>query len=148
MTNKTIFLNRYVGGTGCKPGRLMVVGVGGEVLFECVTMERPWRDNKPFKSCIPTGTYAVGRHQSPKFGACLKVHDVPDRTDILFHAGNFPEDTTGCILPGSKLQYFTTDQPGGRLGVYGSRTALKRLMKAVGDGAALQIVQTNEYLRY
>lgn len=28
------------------------------------------------------------------------VVDVPDRTDILIHPGNFPSDTLGCILVG------------------------------------------------
>jgi hypothetical protein len=68
--------------------------------FECKTLELPWKDNKKQNSCIPVGTYKVIKHNSPNFGKCFKVLEVPGREDILFHKGNFNKDTKGCILVG------------------------------------------------
>ena len=72
------------------------------------TMEPPWRNNRRSRSCIPEGDYVVVPHISPRFGNCLLVTDVPDRSHILFHTGNVGGDvekgltshTAGCILPG------------------------------------------------
>lgn len=66
----------------------------------CVTLERPWRDNRRNVSCIPSGTYVCKRIISPKFGETFEVTDVVDRSHILFHKGNLAEDTHGCIIVG------------------------------------------------
>ena len=47
-----------------------------------ITLENPWRNNEPFVSCIPVGTYAFNRHLSPKFGETFIVEGVPERTNI------------------------------------------------------------------
>ena len=66
--------------------------------------ERPWRGNKKEVSCIPTGSYTCKSYTSKRFGKTFEVTDVPDRTYILFHVGNFPEkDSHGCLLVGSSL---------------------------------------------
>lgn len=63
-------------------------------------LELPWKANQKQISCIPEGTYNIVPHKSPKFGHCLLVKDVPDRSNILIHAGNTTKDTKGCLLPG------------------------------------------------
>ena len=66
--------------------------------------ERPWRGNKKEISCIPSGTYTCKRYVSKRFGETFEVTEVPNRTYILFHVGNFPEkDSHGCLLVGSSL---------------------------------------------
>ena len=61
--------------------------------------ERPWRGNKKEISCIPSGTYTCKRYVSKRFGETFEVTEVPNRTYILFHVGNFPEkDSHGCLL--------------------------------------------------
>jgi len=35
---------------------------------------------------------------SPRYGDVFKIMNVPDRTDVLFHAGNFVRHTEACIL--------------------------------------------------
>jgi hypothetical protein len=66
--------------------------------------ERPWRGNKKEISCIPSGTYTCKRYISKRFGETFEVTEVPNRTYILFHVGNFPEkDSHGCLLVGSSL---------------------------------------------
>ena len=72
------------------------------------TGELPWRNNERGNSCIPAGVYQVQMHTSPRFGRCYEVKDVPERTDILLHHGNwcgddllgFRTNVDGCILLG------------------------------------------------
>jgi hypothetical protein len=72
--------------------------------LELWTIERPWINNVPFKSCIPTGQYKVRRTNSPRFGPDIwQVQDVPDRTHILFHVANTSADVVGCIGCGISL---------------------------------------------
>ena len=72
--------------------------------LELWTIERPWLNNIPFKSCIPTGQYKVRRTNSPRFGPdTWQVQDVPDRTHILFHVANTSADVVGCIGCGISL---------------------------------------------
>jgi hypothetical protein len=57
--------------------------------------------NVPDKCCIPAGTYSVAPYDSPKRGYRVPlVENVPSRTEIEIHIGNFPHDTDGCILIG------------------------------------------------
>lgn len=67
----------------------------------CVTLERPDLGNQHDISCIPAGTYTAHRFKSPKRGYdVFKLLNVPDRTDIEIHIGNFESNTDGCILLG------------------------------------------------
>ena len=81
----------------------------GAVPF-AVTMELPWTDNTPNESCIPSGRYICRRIRSPKFGDTFEVTRVPNRTAILWHAGNTLEDTRGCIMVGEEFSG-TYDHP-------------------------------------
>jgi len=70
----------------------------------CDTLENPYINNERNISCIPEGVYPV-RLRLPRESATrnyvhLLVQEVPDRDWILFHRGNFPKDTSGCILVG------------------------------------------------
>lgn len=115
----------------------------GEVTCALWTLELPWRENRRRESCIWPGPadgptwYQVVHHVSPRFGHVLKVQNVPNRTHILFHAGNFMRDTMGCILPGKRMTDFNGDSI---LDVTGSRQALNQLREAVPEeGAKLYI---------
>ena len=68
--------------------------------IELSTLENPWEDNEPYISCIPAGEYHCERVNSPRFGNTFQILEVPDRTHILFHWGNYEKDTLGCILLG------------------------------------------------
>ncbi len=74
----------------------------GRVPF-VLTLEQPWKDNQQNISCIPPGRYTCQSIRSPKFGATYEVMNVPGRTHILFHRGNYVEDTQGCILIGDTM---------------------------------------------
>lgn len=70
----------------------------------CETLENPWMDNQRNISCIPEGEYPVRlrlpRESGTRDYLHLLVQEVPNRDWILFHRGNFPKDTSGCILVG------------------------------------------------
>ena len=93
------------------------------------TGELPWHGNQRGISCIPVGIYPVFVRISPRFGKCYEVHDVPGRSDILLHSGNycgdcelgFKSDVEGCILYGSKRGELSGQQV-----VLSSRTAHDR----------------------
>ena len=111
-------------------------------------MEPPWRDNRRNRSCIPADAYEVVPHISPKFKRCLLVTNVPDRSHILFHAGNVGGDvergwhthTAGCLLPGLRRGRIEVR---GRIqeAVVSSRTAFRHLMTwAAGRPFTMEIV--------
>ena len=76
---------------GC-PGILVI----DEELF-CLTLEPDSNDPERFQ--IPIGYYTCKRFWGKKFGETFEIV-VKDHSAILLHAGNFEEDTTGCVLLG------------------------------------------------
>ena len=75
----------------------------------CCTLELPWKQNKSRISCIPTGLYKTVVYQSPTKGKVWLLKDVPGRSMIEIHIGNFPKDILGCIAVGDS---FFRDRPG------------------------------------
>jgi len=59
--------------------------------------------NKTSKSSIPAQQYDCLRYSSDRYPDTFQVMNVPDRHKILFHAGNFAENTEGCILLARKF---------------------------------------------
>lgn len=87
--------------------------------LEIFTTERPWvpgenKGGKPFKSCVPDGTYNLIPFErsngdqvlallNPALGVHLYKGDGLGRYAILIHAGNWVTDVVGCIAPGRSL---------------------------------------------
>lgn len=100
--------------------------------FKCYTLELPDLNNDGIegnevrKSCIPDGTYPVKAHTSPKFGRTFWIKEVPGRTAILIHAGNFHRHTLGCVLVGSDHKDVNDD---GYLDVVNSKKTMEQLIK-------------------
>lgn len=105
-----------------------------------VTLERPWKENKPFESCSPGNVYIVKRYISekyPKEKLAWEVQDVTGRTRMLWHSGNKVENSKGCTLPGLKFV-----KPNGIPEVRDSRIALKLLAQITNEeDFALEIVR-------
>lgn len=84
-------------------GRIVAPG------FSCRCIEPPWKGNQPEVSCIPEGVYLVAWVKSPKYGWVYSVQNVPARTVIRQHPGNWAGDASkgfrtnslGCQLFGA-----------------------------------------------
>lgn len=85
-------------------------GTFGILWFEgkplCLTLERPWDNNRPKTSCIPPGLYHCIPHSGAKFKHVWELQDVPGRSAILIHAGNTIADIEGCLLIGRYISQF------------------------------------------
>jgi hypothetical protein len=58
----------------------------------------------PGHPCIPAGIYRVVLSLSPHLGyVCPEVLNVPGRTAIRWHIGNYPEDVLGCCVVGTEV---------------------------------------------
>ena len=79
----------------------------------------------PGHTAIPEGSYPVVISYSPRFKRWLPLLlSVPNFEGIRIHAGNYPDDTQGCILVGENKY------PGM---VVNSRIWLGRLMKRITE---------------
>lgn len=112
------------------------------------TGELPWRNNERGQSCIPAGLYQVFMRTSPRFGRCYEIQDVPGRTHILLHNGNwcgddvlgFKTHVDGCVLVGLSRGVLS-----GQRAVFASRRARHRLEAEMG-GAPFELEIVEEYL--
>ena len=72
------------------------------------TMERPWLNNQPHVSCVPTGRYLLELVPSPlvtritkgKHKFAFRLINVSGRSHILIHPANKALELQGCIAPG------------------------------------------------
>jgi hypothetical protein len=108
--------------------------VDGE--FECFILEDAVRPVKiPGQTAIPRGRYGIQISWSPRFGRPLPLLEhVPNYSGVRIHPGNYPSDTEGCLLPGTRHD--------GKA-VYESRVAFENLYikitKAIDDGQEVWI---------
>ena len=109
-------------------GRLRLYDARGGVRFDGWALEQPWRGNRRGVSSIPCGLYDLAHRYTARRGRHLLVLGTAPRTYILLHAGNWPRDTQGCILPGLRR----SDLDGNRVAeVASSRAALGRIVAAL-----------------
>lgn len=115
------------------------------MVFECKTLELPWKNNERRVSCIlpdpddpSTKIYVLKRtNQSPSFKyPHLDILDTPDRTAVKIHAGNYHTQILGCVLVGESLVDMNND---GELDVTSSRKTLDKIMALVPEFSELQI---------
>jgi hypothetical protein len=114
----------------------------GELLIDgvefCKTLELKWLDNTRSKSCIPEGKYTVIKrlaHEKRKYNH-FHVLNVPNRSYILIHTGNYSSQILGCILVGNKHIDMNKD---GLLDVANSTITLQRLYDLMPDSFELTI---------
>ena len=108
--------------------------------FHCFTVERPWLDNKPFESCIPEGAYLANRitYSTKTRGMdTFELQDVPDRTSIQIHHGNFPRNYQGCIGIGQSPLVI-----GGELGCPQSFDTFKSFILSLSGIVQINVVIT------
>lgn len=83
---------------------------GGDVI--CVTLEHAYKDRDSFSPKLAPGTYACkkGTHKLSNLNPfeAFEIQNVPrfqgaPVSGILFHKGNYNNDSEGCVLLGSKI---------------------------------------------
>ena len=92
--------------------------------FSCKTLERPYKNNQSMISAIPKGTYIVKWTFSPKLlRYTYQVMDVPSRSGIRIHKGNYFFDIEGCILLGTGYGDLNKD---GQVDIINSTITIKK----------------------
>lgn len=108
---------------------------------EFFTCEKPWRNNEAYKSCIPVGVYYLEQRHSPvvrrtsggQYAEGWEVTNVPGRSYIMIHVGNWPSDVEGCIAVGKGFGIIQNKQGQWSNAVLDSRTAFKEMMEKMDE---------------
>jgi hypothetical protein len=87
----------------CTLGRLVLGS------FQCFTLELPWLNNANDISCIPEGFYKAFKRNSPTNGFVIELKDVPNRSYVQIHKGNYTRNVKGCILVGDGIKFLDSD---------------------------------------
>lgn len=117
----------------CTVGRLSYAD------FRCLTLELPWEDNAQNISCIPEGEYLAIQYYSPKHGDVILLKDVPNRTMIEIHPGNYTRQIQGCILVGDSIKYLDGDDI---LDVTNSRNTMNKIMTILPEEFIVKITRS------
>jgi hypothetical protein len=121
-------------------GTLGVLLINREIF--CFTLEPPDRDNQANISSIPANrAYLCRPFTSEKFGHTFEITDVPNRSAVLFHAGNVVADTRGCVILGATVGKLKTWDRA----VLNSGDTFKRFMSLVGKEHALTLFISKGY---
>lgn len=127
MASNKLNLERIMASDDCIFGKLYFNND-----FFCFTLELPDRNNEEDISCIPRGFYHCVKTISPKFGTTFMIKDVPNRHNILFHWGNYPKDTKGCVLLGESMHISSNM-------VTNSKVIFEKFMKQLGDADSFDL---------
>lgn len=107
MSGPDVYIKRGKGDDQGTIGALYVP----DLQWSCWVNELPDRNNEKCFSSIPPGRYQAIWVNSPKHGMVYWLQQVPERSAILMHAGNFAGDTRkgwlsdvlGCLEFGYKI---------------------------------------------
>lgn len=100
------------------------------------TLELPDLGNEPNISCIPEGEYEYYIRHSSKNGFVIELKNVPNRSFIQIHSGNFTSQIEGCILVGESIKDINNDSVPD---VTNSKKSLKKLLEAAPDTGIVKI---------
>ena len=115
-------------GNGCTGSQVQGKDKATCELFRGI--EQPWRNNKPFASCIPAGLYVLLPWSSPKysdvwafFGGEVGLHKGQGgaRYACLIHIANYASQVSGCLGLGMAAGITS----GGKNAVWRSGDAIK-----------------------
>lgn len=129
-------------------------GTKGELKYEnfliCNILELPDRENKRKLSRIPAGEYIckyMSKTWSGKYKKVYQVQNVPKRSGILFHVGNYAGDvlkgfkthSLGCLLPCSNFGSLKGQDAG-----LASEKAMDKLRTLVGKNSFILEVKNEK----
>ena len=100
------------------------------------TLELPWRGNQRNISCIPASVYECEPIIRPNGDWAISILNVPNRSNILIHKGNFTTDIQGCILVGLAHVDINED---GITDVQYSRQAMAILQSLITEPTTIEI---------
>lgn len=101
-------------------------------------LELPWLGNEPNVSCIPEGTYDYEIKESPSTGELvIWVLNVPNRSAIQWHPGNYTRQIRGCGLPGMGIKFLDSDEIPD---VFSSGAALEVLINNLPEKGTIRYV--------
>jgi len=140
---KQIILSRLIDNGNQTTGQACLCdGFKTHIYFS--TLELPNKNNRKWVSCIPAGKYMCKVRQSDKYGTHLHIQDVPGRSMILMHYGNYNSDTKGCILVGEKFAKLNKDDD---FDVTNSRKTMKKILDFINGDDNIELI-INEPLKY
>ncbi len=132
-----VLLNRYSDDGKETIGKLYVLNKKGYILFECETLELPWKDNQSNVSCIPAGQYKVKKRWSEKYNEHFHITGVPNRDYILIHPANYVSQLRGCVAVGRDLADINND---GLMDVTSSKATLSELLTILPSEFFIEIL--------
>jgi len=125
------YMDQHTSADSCITGYL---SINGNVVG--YTLELPYRNNQSLISSIPAGEYDAtikfegGSGPYANEGYRITLLNVPKRSGIQIHIGNYPTQIEGCILVGTKVHPDTCT-------LEGSKAAYQTLKNAVQEQAEL-----------
>ena len=132
------------------------IGVLGELyiddVFYCYTIEKPWRDNKPFVSCVPAGEYKLEKFHSARYGETVVLVNPEldvvankseagegDRYACLIHAANWSHQLQGCIALGESINFGKHKKHKSNVMVTSSGKTLKKILpELIGESLLIR----------
>lgn len=96
LFSQTITIDRKSITDNCIMGYLIV-----DKNVVCYTLELPYIGNIPNISTIPAGTYIGKVRVDGKKGWRIELQNVPGRTNVQIHVGNYTNQIQGCTLIGT-----------------------------------------------
>lgn len=105
-------------------------------------LELPWLGNINDFSCIPEGLYDYEvRYSNRAKRDVIWILNVPNRTNIQWHQGNFTRDILGCGLTGLSVTDMNQD---GIPDVSNSLNALIEIISKIPKKGKLRVAQANK----
>lgn len=120
-----MILRRFIFTDYCTIGKLWLPNG-----YSCFTLERPWLNNQPFVSCIPTGSYDLVWDHQGRIREVPMLVDVPGRSHICIHPATNAWELQGCIAP--CVTYGTMDSGKTFFG-NSSRNAMDMILEYTGQ---------------
>lgn len=136
----TLYLKRFKTGNDGTFGELQNQ-IGGHLFY---TVECPWKNNIPFKSCIPPGWHDTKWRESPKRGYVLEFKNVLDgRKYCQIHSANWAYQLQGCIALGSGLRKISSKSKNDEImGVSSSRNSMAEFIR-IYENEEIRIIIEN-----
>jgi hypothetical protein len=99
-------------------------------VFQCRTLERSYKNNLPNISSILIGTYTCSwKWMWRELRYRYQVMNVPNRTGVFLHQGNYFFESAGCIILGSQPQDINGDS---QLDLINTKTILDYFEQLMG----------------